>query len=206
MLVSLGMQAQNYDYARLYFDEHEQNETNEGLNFAALAMPGVKWLQANDDIRDDRVRLQLHDDGGDTVRFKMTESFITANNVENDIVEHSTAGTPPTINSYGPFQYEFLNQELQGSGTRRYRLQVNRLPRRWSLRFQYKAAGDLDGEWRNYNGNPPAAIQHVPTWSFEYSRIDRYYSWSSDRAAMRIQVLDLSGNVRQTTRVYEFEQ
>ena len=213
--VPLMMEAQsgqfNYDYSIIYFDQWDVPEgmtPNDGYRLATLAIPGVKFLQRNDDIRRDDVRIEITTSGGTKTRYKMTDDYIDT--IENDITEaprNASAGDPewlqsPTVRNYGPFQFEFLRQDLQRRGDGgRYRLYIRKLPRTYRLRFQRSSNGG--DTWTNYTGALGGILNNIPTSGYDITNRTHSARWNILR--MRVLVLDENGREVQRTRDLAWE-
>ena len=187
----------NYEYEILYFDEHPTHPSNQGIMSAGIAEPNVRYLRVNDDITDDIWRLEINT-GTETIRYKMTDTY--ARSLENDITEHNVDGMSPTINSYGPFDLEFVRQNISRRGDLpRYTLRVNRMPRTWTIDFESSSNGRTN--WVRYGGSTGRWVDNFPTTDREEQNRDYRSRWDGVNY-MRVIVRDENGVERQRTRPY----
>ena len=198
-ILTVGMvQAQyNYEYEILYFDEHPTHPSNEGIRSAGLAIPNVRYLRTNDDITRDDLRLEINT-GTETIRYKMSDEY--ARSLENSITEYNVGGMSPDINSYGPFDLEFVRQIItrRGDGGR-YNLYFNRLPRTWTIDFE--SSGNGRTGWVRYSRRISGFVSDAPTHGYELQNRNYSGRWQGVNY-MRVIIRDENGVERQRTRPY----
>ena len=190
-------QTNEYEYDLIRFDQHRSDATNQGFAWAGLSIPNDRWARSTDDLRGDQFRLELNN--GNTVRYKMTDEF--ALYVTNDLVDSRVNGQGPTINRFGPFNYNYV--ELHNAGTRTFRVELNRLPRRWRIDLQYQDRGET--RWYTSSARP-RWFSLIPTSTYELRGRSLTEHWTSSRVVgTRILVYDQNRVLRQITRTIRWD-
>ena len=192
-------QTNEYEYDLIRFDQHRSMPSNEGFSWAGLSIPNDRWALSTDDLRGDQFRFELRSSSGTTTRYKMTDEF--ALYVTNDLVDSRVNGVGPTINYFGPFRYNYI--ELHNAGTRRFRTELNRLPRRWTIDLQFQERGDT--RWYTSTARP-GWFNLIPTSTYELKDRSRTEYWRANNVvATRILVYDQNRILRQITRTIRWD-